>query len=390
MFNSFLKSIEAQTYIRSNENRDVREITLQKSPFPDATSAELAQQIKGLQIAKVKLPTFYSTNQILYPPTINLEQTSSEATAQYKAKLVSGKSIIDLTSGFGVDSWAFSFNFKKVVSIERNAELAEMVRYNYLQLKRKNIDVIVSEFEPFLKNHPKENWDVIYVDPSRRKGSKRKFLLADLEPDILQWMDQFRQKAKTVLVKLSPLMDLIATTEQIPTLHEIHVVAVKNEVKELLLIANHETVVSPKVHCVNLGTNQADFSFRLENEALAITSFSLPLNYLYEPNAAILKSGAFKLIGEKYSLKKLHPNTHLYTSSILRTDFPGRIYHVETILKNYKKSIRNSFFHVISKNFPLTVEEIRTKYKIKESEKETLIFTTSIDGKIVLLCNRIN
>lgn len=384
-----LKQEEVQQFIRANEHQDIRLVSLQKSPFPTISSVELAQQIKGLQVAKNKFPNYYKTERILYPPSINLEQASSQITAQYKSKLISGKTIVDLTSGFGIDSYAFSQNFQNVISVERNEELAEIVRYNYTVLNAQNIQVVSSDFEAFWKLSSNENWDVIYIDPSRRKGSQRKYFLSDLEPDILQWINPFFQRTKTVMVKLSPLLDLKAVIEQVPTTRQIYLVAVKNEMKELLLICNNEVENQPTIHCVNLETAQVEFSFEWEAKNQMKIEFSPPLKYIYEPNSAILKSGAFHLIGQEFHLKKLHDNTHLYTSYIFVKTFPGRIFEVQEEVRDAKRKLPNQSFHVLTKNYPTSVEAIRKKYKLKESDAQSLIFTQSIFGKHILLCKKI-
>ena len=380
---------EVQNYIRAQENQDVRSISLKKSPFENLSSSELAQQIKGLQIARNKFPFFYQTGEIYYPPSLNLEQASSWITAQYKSEIIKGKSLIDLTAGMGIDAFGFAQKFEKVTALERNSELVEISKHNFKALNQNNLEYINSDFETFWKENPKEKWDLIYLDPSRRINSQRKFVLEDLEPNILEWMDEFLSRSQTLMIKLSPLLDLKSTVEKIPQIQEIHIVAVKNEVKELLLICKKETQTNPKIIAANLESNHPLFEFHLKEEATAVSEFSSPEKFIYEPNSAVLKSGAFKLLGEKLNLKKLHIHSHLYTSKELLKSFPGKVFEVLGEIKNPKKEIEKSAFHVISKNYPLSVELIRKKYKIKESEEQTLIFTQSISGKHILLCRRL-
>lgn len=380
---------EVQNYIRAQENQDVRSISLKKSPFENLSSSELAQQIKGLQIARNKFPFFYQTEGIYYPPSLNLEQASSWITAQYKSEIIKGKTLIDLTAGMGIDAFGFAQKFEKVTALERNSELVEISKHNYKALNQNNLEYINSDFEIFWKENPKEKWDIIYLDPSRRINSQRKFVLEDLEPNILEWMDEFLSRSETLMIKLSPLLDLKSTVEKIPQIQDIHIVAVKNEVKELLLICKKSIQNNPKIIAVNLDSNQSVFEFHLKEEATAVSEFSSPEKFIYEPNSAVLKSGAFKLLGEKLNLKKIHVNSHLYTSKELLKSFPGKVFEVLGEIKNPKKEIEKSAFHVISKNYPLSVELIRKKYKIKESEEQTLIFTQSISGKHILLCRRL-
>ncbi len=374
--------------MRENILADFRQISLQKSPFPEASSSELAQQIKSLQVAKSKFPFLYETEGIYYPPTLNLEQASSWMTAFYKSKLVQGKSLIDLTAGMGIDAFAFAQNFENVIALERNPDLAEISKYNYKILNQTNLEYINSDFEVYLKENQDRKWDVIYLDPARRKASQKKFLLEDLEPNLLEWMEEFLSRADTVMVKLSPLLDLKSTFDKIGQIHGIQIVAVKNEVKELLLICRNEVCSNPTVKAVNLDSGQSDFEFNWNEESTANSEFSGPDQFICEPNAAVLKSGAFKLVGERFGLKKLHQNTHLYTSNILMESFPGKVFEVLEEIKNPKKEIEKGSFHVISKNYPMTVESIRKKFKLKESENQTLIFTQSILGKHILFCKR--
>src|SRR5690606_7470650 len=213
-------------------------------------------------------------------------------------------------------------------------------RHNFQVLGKKNIQTVPASFEAFLNENPDEKFDVIYLDPSRRTGHKRKFLLEDLEPNILDWMERFFKFSSIVLVKLSPFLDIHSALSQLNSVKEIHIVAVKNEVKELLFLCEDKVCTNPKLVCVNLETDQPDFEFRKEEEINSESQFGEPENYIYEPNPAVLKSGAFKLIGKRFKLKKLQPNTHLYTSDELDLTFPGRIYEVEKALNHPKKQIQ--------------------------------------------------
>lgn len=387
--NSNLLHPEIQMYIRANENQNPRDISLKKSPFENISASELAQQIKGLQIARTKFPFFYKTDGIFYPPSLNLEQASSWQTAEYKSGLLRGETLVDLTAGMGIDAFGFAQKFEKVTALERNAELVEISNNNYKVLNQNNLEYINAEFESFWETDPTKKWDVIYLDPSRRIESQRKVILEDLEPNILLWIDSFLSRSESLMVKLSPLLDLKSTLNKIPNVQEIHIVAVKNEVKELLLICKKSIQNNPKIIAVNLDSNQSVFEFNLREEEFAQSEFSTPEKFIYEPNSAVLKSGAFKLTGEKFKLKKLHVNSHLYTSEILVETFPGKVFEVLDEVKNPKKEIEKSAFHVISKNYPLSVELIRKKYKLKESDSQTLIFTQSQSRKHILLCRRL-
>src|SRR5690606_16703063 len=265
---------------------------------------------------------------------------------------------------------------------------SEISGHNFKVL-RKNIQTASASFETFLNENPNEKFDVVYLDPSRRMGHNRKFMLEDLEPNILDWMDRFFKFSPVVLIKLSPLLDIHSALSQLNSIKEIHLVAVKNEVKELLFLCENKVFENPKLVCVNLESNQNDFEFKKDEEINSESQFSEPQKYIYEPNSAILKSGAFKLIGEKFNLNKLQINTHLYTSDDLDLTFPGRIYEVEEELNKPKKQIQKQAFHLLVKNYPMKTEEVKRKFQIKEGIESTLIFTRSIGGNHILKAKRI-
>lgn len=390
MINTTIISPDFQVYLQSIEKEDIRKISLKKSPFPSVTSAEIAQQLKGLQVAKHKFPTLYQTKGIFYPPSVNLEQASSEATGNYKANLVKGKKLIDLTAGLGIDSIAFSSHFEHVIHIEQNPDLSEIVAHNVKMLNR-NITCFNGTFQAYFNDNPSETFDVIYLDPARRNESGRKFILEDLEPNILEYLPTFFEKAEVVLVKLSPLLDLSLTIQQIPCIKEIHIVALKNEVKDFLIVLEKGLETNnPKIVCVNLESNQAEFLYQFQDENQTLAALSDVKTYIYEPNVAILKAGAFKQIGTKYKLYKLHQNTHLYTSDHFIEDFPGRVFKVEEFIKNPKKEIAKSKANLLVKNYPESIDLIKKKFKISDGGSITLIFTQSIEGIHILKTTRVN
>lgn len=389
MINKTILTPEFQAYLTSIEQEDIRTIGLKKSPFPTIQSAEIAQQLKGLQVAKHKFPTLYRTKGIYYPPSINLEQASSEATANYKASLLKGKKIIDLTAGLGIDSIAFSNSFDEVIHIEQNPDLSEIVQHNVSVLK-KNIKCFQGTFEAYFDQHPTEKFDVIYLDPARRNSSGRKFILEDLEPNILKYIPLFFEKSNQVMVKLSPLLDLSLTIEQVACIKEIHLVALKQEVKDFLVVLEKGLqTTNPKIVCVNLETSHAELAYNFEEEAHTHVIMGAPKKYIYEPNSAILKAGGFKIICTRYKVLKLHQNTHLYTSDELIKDFPGRIFEIEAIIKNPKKEIGKMKANLLVKNYPENIDFIKKKFKISDGGHVTLIFTQSIDGVHILKTNRV-
>lgn len=342
---------------------------------------EIVQQIRGRQVAEKKF-SFLLKENIVFPPNLNLEQTSSQSTAEYKARNLKGKKFIDLTSGFGIDAWFLSKNFDDITLVEQNSELLEMVEHNWNVLVRK-AHFINQNLETFLKQN-KEKFDLVYLDPARRNHKKQKvFLLEDLSPNLLEIQDELHKISNQVIVKLSPLIDIKYLISVLKNVSSIEIIAVKNEVKEVLVLINSEQndrKITCK--CINLEIDESVFEFKINEEYTAQATFSEPQKYLYIPNNAILKSGAFNLISVKFNLHKLHPNTHFYTSESLRENFPGRVLKIETI--DAKQISKGKQFNILSKNHPLTPEEIRKKYKLKDGGDRYLIFTQTQKGKIVL------
>ncbi len=356
-------------------------LLLKKSPFEGISMQELVQQIKGRKIAEKKFP-FLLKEHIVFPPHLNIEQASSQNTAEYKAQFFKGKKMVDLTTGFGIDAYFLGQNFQEVTLIEQNTELIEIVTHNWNILGKK-ARFLNQNLESFLDENT-EIFDLIYLDPARRDQNKRKvFLLKDLSPNVLDIQEKLFEISDKILIKLSPLIDLTHLKAHLQKIAKIWVIAVKNEVKEILVFMDKtwdkETV---DVHCVNLESEESDFIFNLNDEKSATSEFSEPEKFLYLPNNSVLKSGAFNLISEKFNLKKLHQNTHLYTSSEKIESFPGRVLEVEKIESKCLK--KGSQFNIISKNHPLSAEEIKKKYKLKDGGNQYLIFTQTQKAKIIL------
>lgn len=380
---------EFQDYLKTIEHEDIKSIGLKKSLFDEISSAEIAQQLKGIQVSKHKFPTLYSTGNIYFPSSINLEQASSEATAMYKSTLIKGKNLIDLTAGFGIDTMAFAKSFEKVYHIEQNPELSEIVKHN-ANILAPNLETYTGTFQSFFEENPTLKFDVIYLDPARRNSSGRKFILEDLEPNILEWIPTFFKKSEKIMIKLSPLLDITSTLQQIDSISEIHIVALKNEVKDFLIILDkNSSTKNPLIKAINLESNQTEFSFNFEDEYNANASFSSIQKYIYEPNVAILKTGAFKLLSEKLELFKLHQNTHLYTSNKRIENFPGKIYLIEQQINHPKKEILKSKANLLVKNYNQPIDIIKKKFKITDGGETTLIFTQSIDGFHILKTSRV-
>ncbi|MCT2564255.1 class I SAM-dependent methyltransferase [Chryseobacterium herbae] len=371
---------EIQNYINAHLNTDLHTLLLKTSPFPDVSMPEIVQQIKGKQTAQKKFP-FLLKEGIIFPPQLNLEQSSSEKTADYKSQILKGKKFIDLTSGFGIDAYYLSQNFEEVTLVEQNQELLSIVEHNWGILERK-ATFINQNLEEFLHTNL-EHFDVIYLDPARRDQNKNKvFLLEDLSPDILQIREKLLATAAQVVVKLSPLIDLKYLISVLPGIFRIEIIAVRNDVKEVVIFLSKEQKEGITVNCINLESGESAFSFTFGEEEKSQALYSEPEKFIYIPNNAILKAGVFNLISERFELKKLHPNTHIYTSSQNINDFPGRVMDMEVI--ESKQIKKKEQFNIISKNYPLKPEDIKKKYGLKDGGKDYLIFTQSKKGKIIL------
>lgn len=383
---------ETQDFISRNKTTEITRLILKGSPFVNVTIQEIANQILAKQKSDKKLPTWFQTEKIYYPKAISIEQSSSEATAKYKSMLISGDSIIDITGGFGVDCYYFSNSFKNVIHCEINEELSKIVAYNFTQLLVKNIKPIAVNGVNYLKNSS-EKYDCIYIDPSRRNEVKGKvFLLKDCVPEIPPKIDFLFTKTKTILIKTSPILDISQTIKELKNVKEVHVVAVKNEVKELLFLLEKNYLGVIKIKTANLKKEQTS-TFEFEFESSQTSSFSFPQNYLYEPNAAILKSGGFNQITNSFEVHKLHQNSHLYTSDTL-IDFPGRKFKILEQLPYDKKLIRKKLTegkaNITTRNFPKTVAQIRKETKIKDGGNMYLFFTTNQKNMLtVLICHKI-
>jgi 16S rRNA G966 N2-methylase RsmD len=382
-----------QHFINENLNTDIVSVLLKKVSFDGVGTKELVQQIEAKKKCDTKLPIWFKTTGIYYPDKLNIEQTSSEITAQYKANLVNGKSMIDLTGGLGVDSYFFSKKMEQVVHCELDKNLSEIAEYNYDILGVKNIYCLPKNGLDYLEDST-QKFDWIYVDPSRRNNVKGKvFMLSDCLPDVPNNLSLLFKKATSILIKTSPLLDFTIGINELRSVKEIHVVAIKNEVKELLWILEKDYLGEISIKTINFNTGKDEkFDFGWGDEKRNISQFGLPKTYLYEPNSAILKSGAFKTIGNTFGLKKLQEHSHLYTADKL-VDFPGRTFNIEKIIPYNKKSIQKLGIqkaNVTTRNFPESVEGFRKKHKIKDGGNDYVFLTTNcLKEKTILICKKI-
>ena len=388
----YLLSDAVQQFIQQYFEENINTLSLKYGSKLEHWNS-IAYQLTGKKKAKSKIPTWHNTPYIVYPENVSIEQCSSEQTALYKSELVNGKSLIDLTGGLGVDDYYFAKKINKITHCEINTDLSEIVGHNFKQLGVTNIECIAGDSLTALQSNT-EKWDWMYIDPSRRNDVKGKvFMLKDCLPNVPENLDFYFEKSDAILIKTAPLLDIAAGLSELQNVKTIHIVAIENEVKELLWELHKNYLGAIGIKTVNLtkdATNSFDF---ILNQESTEANYSLPKRYLFEPNSAIMKSGGFNEISEQYRLDKLHKHSHLYTSNEL-IDFPGRVFEIQHAIPYSKKEIKihleNSKQNITTRNFPETVELIRKKWKIKEGGNSYCFFTTDMNNdKIVLICTKI-
>lgn len=390
--NTYLLYDDAQNYIEEHLNDDVSKLVLKGTTIANITISELVEQIESKKKCESKLPTLFNTTKTYYPHKLHIEQTSSEIAAKYKSELFGGKILVDLTGGLGIDSLYFSKVFDRVVHCETNQELSKVARHNFKQLEIDNIECFAGDGLDFLQGH-QERIDVIYIDPSRRHGIKgRVYRLSDCEPDVPKHLGKLLRQGKYLMIKTSPLLDIAAGLKELKQVDEIHILSIKNEVKELLWILRQVPNPDLLVQTVNIKEDGKEFfEFNWNEDAAAIATYSLPKQFLYEPNAAIMKSGGFKTLSSRLGIAKLHKHSHLYTSETL-IDFPGRIFRIKNIIPYQKKQVKRIISkkaNLSTRNFTESVAELRRKFKIADGGNSYIFFTTDLNGtKIVIDCEK--
>ena len=389
----------ARRYVAAHLHDDPAHLALQARRHPHLPVPELVRQIQARQKARTKLPTWADNQDLIFPPALSVEQASSERTATYKAALVAGAArLADLTGGFGADAAHFAAVVPHVDYVERDARLSEVVRYNLAQLRIDNVAVHTADAAAFLRS-TSQSFDWLYLDPARRdqRGGKI-FRLADCEPDVPRLLPLLLRHAPRILLKTSPMLDIELAVQELKHVRRLWVVAVDNEVKEVLYELGAEAAVDPERLAVNLRRDGTQQEFRLNRarEARAVPRYAEAQQYLYEPNAAILKAGAFKSIGSAFELIKLHQHSHLYTNTELRVDFPGRIFRILATEKADGPTLKaylgpEGRAHVTTRNFPESVADFRRHTGIREGGDIYLFATTDLRGRlVVLVCEKIS
>lgn len=383
--------MDTRQFIADHLHDDVRELALRfHNAKVDMTLA--LRQIEARQLLSKKLPSWSGNEDLLFPVRLSIEQCSSEATALYKASLLQGRRFADLTGGLGVDCHFIAAHFEEANYVEMNPELCSLARHNF-QVLGNSIQVHHCSASEYLERCT--SLDCLFLDPARRDTHGNKTVsIADCTPNLLELHDQLLQKAHTVMVKLSPMLDIRQALSELTKVKEIHVVAVENECKELLFVMERDFEGSPQLVGVNLQSGQAPVHFSPEEEREANLSIATkPSNYLYEPNAALMKAGCFRLLSQRYGVEKLSVNSHLYTSEQRVDVFPGRVFEVEgwapfnkrigsTLLAGVDKA------SIATRNFPMSVAELRKRLRLGDGDSVYLFATTLNNGDKVIIRTR--
>lgn len=393
----YICMMEIKDFIQEHLNDSTEKLLFSAKRYPDIDVKYAVKQIIARQHIKDKLPSWYLNFDLIFPSQISTEQASSEITALYKQRLVRGTTLCDMTGGLGIDSFFFAQKVERLVYIERFAEYVECAKHNFQVLGAKNIETLQGDSTDLIENI---HFDTLYIDPARRGiSNKRLFALEDCEPNVVELIPQLCVHAQRIIIKISPMADISECIRVIPSITEIHILSVKNECKELLLIIDQKRD-NPDIKVVTYNASTFDeqiFEFFYSEESSAQLTFPIKIgNYLYEPNSSILKAGAFKIIAQKLELLKLHPHSHLYCSDEVISHFPGRSFRIEQIMEATKKNYKDMIHqipqaNITTRNFPLSVADIRKKTKIKEGGNLYLFATTLIDHKhYFIICSRIN
>lgn len=392
-------SPDTRQFINEHQSDDVRNLALHARKYPNVDMPVAITQIAGRQIAAEKIPSWQKIEDIWYPRHLSLEQCSSEVTALYKAGLLQGESLADLTGGFGIDCSFLAAGFKSVTYVERQEELCILAAHNFSVLNLNHISVRHEDGVAYLQAMSPA--DCLFLDPARRNEHGGKTVaISDCEPNVSELEELLLSKANRVMIKLSPMLDLSLALKDLPHTQEVHIISVNNECKELLLLLGQTVPDEIPIHCVNLSTKGGEqetqhFAFTRQQEQNSECSYTSMLgNYLYEPHASLLKAGAYRSLASAYSVKKLHPNSHLYTSDTLIENFPGRVFRIINQCSFNKKEMKEALAglqkaNITIRNFPATVAELRKRTRLAEGGDTYLFASTLNNGrKILIRCEK--
>lgn len=393
-------------FIREYRERDIRQLALQANRFPDVDMPYALDQIQGWQIARRKLPKWAACDGVIFPPHLSMEQCSSEPTAQYKLNLAMewaervghASRMTDLTGGFGVDFSFTSCAFAAATYVERNEQLCHIVEHNLPLLGLNNATVVCADAVEYLSTV--EPQTMLFLDPARRdEHGAKTVMLADCTPDVVQLLPKLLEKSRFTMLKLSPMLDWHKAVDDLQgTVREVHIVSVGGECKELLLVLSTVVESELKVYCADLSTASDTSSLFVytpgSSAPVANSTFNIQHStFLHEPNASIMKAGCFDELAAAYGVSPVSRNSHLFLSDEPIEDFPGRSFVVERVTTMNKGELRKALAgiekaNIATRNFPLTVAELRKRLKIKDGGDVYIFATTTAEGEHLLLISR--
>ena len=393
-------------FIREYRERDIRQLALQANRFPDVDMPYALDQIQGWQIARRKLPKWAACDGVIFPPHLSMEQCSSEPTAQYKLNLAMewasrvghASRMTDLTGGFGVDFSFTSCAFAAATYVERNEQLCHIVEHNLPLLGLNNATVVCADAVEYLSTV--EPQTMLFLDPARRdEHGAKTVMLADCTPDVVQLLPKLLEKSRFTMLKLSPMLDWHKAVDDLQgTVREVHIVSVGGECKELLLVLSTVVESELKVYCADLSTASDTSSLFVytpgSSAPVANSTFNIQHStFLHEPNASIMKAGCFDELAAAYGVSPVSRNSHLFLSDEPVEGFPGRSFVVERVTTMNKGELRKALVgiekaNIATRNFPLTVAELRKRLKIKDGGDVYIFATTTAEGEHLLLISR--
>ena len=390
---------ELRDFIQEHMNDDTAELLLAARKYLGIDVPFAVEQIEARKRLKGKLPEWYGNADLIMGGRVPAEQCSSELTARYKRNIIKGKSLCDMTGGMGVDFWYMSEGMERAIYTERSEWLCEVAKHNFQMLQTLRPEYVIRCGDG--RELPIPSVDVIYLDPARRAGDgSRVYAMEDCEPNIVEWQDELLQHAKTVLVKLSPMVDLTDVMRKLKGVTEVHVVAVKNECKEVLVkqayaLGDFPHAECVTMHCVDFVWEKViHYTTKFPDEMDVLVSAGGVKHYLYEPDVTLMKAQAFGSLCHRFNVRQLEIGTHLMTSDEFIPDFPGRIFEVEEkipfsskVLKGLKKAISQA--NIATRNFVLTADELRKKTGIKDGG-EVYLFGAKVKdvGQMLLKCRK--
>jgi 16S rRNA G966 N2-methylase RsmD len=381
-------------FIIAHRDDDITSLALQAARYPDIDIKYALTQIEGRQKAAKKLPEWACIDEIVYPVGISMEQCSSSVTAALKCQIIESLDIrhgtlVDLTGGFGVDFATIGRIFDTPVYVESNAALCRIASHNMPLLGLSAASIVAGTAEAYLEDM--EHADMIYLDPARRDAhGRRTYAISDCTPDVVDMHDTLVRKADYVMVKLSPMLDWHEVCRQLAACRSVYIVSVKNECKELLVLMSMSDESRPfSLHCINDDTVYTISDIANDTDKVMLSTDITTARYLYEPNASVMKSGCFGALCMDYGVCQIGRNSHLYVSSRLSPSFPGRAFAIESVIPFGDKRITQmGRANVAVRNFPMSVADIRKRFKIRDGGENYVFATTDAENKHWFICCR--